>query len=63
MTWEDLGTYIAGMTKAERKQTVRFLEPYDDEAAILSVEFQHADDEIIDDNGDIIEEGQPYLSA
>jgi len=63
-TYDDLGKDIAGLTAGQRRQPVRFLEPYDEAACLAVVSLAVATASAKDGDGDVIlDEGQVYLQS
>ena len=63
MTWDDLANWIAQMNPEERKQDVRFIEPYDhpDIWTIQDVERATEDVESEHDDEVVVRKDEPFL--
>ncbi len=63
-TYDDMAKDIAELTEEQRRQPVRFLEPYDEAACLAVVSLAVATAPTKDDDGDVlIGEGQVYLRS
>jgi len=62
-TYDDLAKDIAKLTNEQRKQPVRFLEPYDEAACLAVISLAVATASAKDGDDVILDEGQVYLQS
>jgi hypothetical protein len=63
-TYDDLAKDIANLTEEQRRQPVRFLEPYDEAACLAVVSLAVATARAKDGDGNVLlDTGQVYLQS
>ena len=63
-TYDDLAKDIGKLTEEQRRQPVRFLEPYDEPACLEAGSLEVADERIeVEDDEVLVREGDVYLQS